>query len=173
MRSKHALERKDLDGLPLEAKLFAHGLGRVGLEAAGAGVWVIAEGFKGRPQGRGSPEADRIFCVKRLLTLMDEAARTCDGSKLRLLAYAVEQRKRTRAHDPLRATLALMKLGQHPLMTASKLQDALRHCYAKNELPDAQTIRKIAKGEFALDLPRNKAGAPKGARRKAGHRALR
>jgi len=48
MRSKHALERKDVAGLPLEAKLFAHGLGRVGLEAAGAGVWVIAEGWASR-----------------------------------------------------------------------------------------------------------------------------
>src|SRR5437660_12937355 len=103
-RNKDSFEKNELDGSSWRRKAFAYKFGKAGAKALRAGVWPIAETFKRRPSG-----ISRERAIEKLIALMDEAARTHDGTKLRLLAYAVEARKYCSAHDPLRATLLSLK----------------------------------------------------------------
>ena len=180
-RRNDSFEKGELNGRPWLAQLFCHGFGREGLKAAEAGVWSIAEAFKGRP----SAGITRQRAVEKLVALMDEAAKSSDGTKLRLLAYAVEQRKYSRSHDPLRTTLLMMKppgevlrgvridSPDFPPAPAADVQRMIRPAYAPGQVPTLKNIRHVALAEFGIQLPKGKPGAPKGARRKSVLRARR
>ncbi len=177
-KTKGSFEKKELAGLSSWQKAFAFKFGKEGAKALEAGVWPIAETFKGRPSGFSIESA-----TKRLIKLMEEAARDKDGTKLRLLAYAVEARKLCNVHDPLRAMILSMKAPDplYPGMvctplnaprTAKTIQDALRHVYTRDSLPTLKNIRELAV-ELEVKLLKRKPGAPPGVRRKTQHRANR
>lgn len=177
-KTKGSFEKKELAGFSSWQKAFAFKFGKEGAKALRAGVWPIAETFKGRPSGISKESATR-----RLIKLMDEAARTSDGTKLRHLAYAVEARKYSNVHDPLRATLLSMKAPDplykgmecSPLnapQTAEVIQDRIRNNYPRGEVPTLKNIREAAR-ELGVTLLPQKRGAPPGVRRKSQHRAKR
>ncbi len=177
-KTKGSFEKKELAGLSSWVKALAFKYGKEGAKALEAGVWPIAETFKGRATGISIESA-----TKRLVKLMEEAARGKDGTKLRLLAYAVEARRLSNIHDPLRAMILSMKAPDHlypgmvctPLnapRTAEAIQDALRHVYTPDSLPTLKNIREVAV-ELDVKLLKRKPGAPPGIGRKTQHRAKR
>ncbi len=174
-RTEGSFEKKELAGRSPLRIAMAYKFGKKGMDALRAGVWPIAETFKGRASGISKQSA-----TVGLIELMEEAARTSDGTKLRLLADAVEARKYCNAHDPLRATIfAMLPLRMfgiespaEPPRTAEEIQDSIRSAYPPGEVPTLKTVREVAV-ELGVTLTKKKRGAPPGVRRKSPNRAKR
>ena len=175
-RKKGSFEKAELTGAGDFGKAMGFKFGKIGEKLLFAGVWCIAEAFKGRELQTGM---DKTEATEELIEIMEEAARNCDGAKLRLLAEAVEQCKLCNAHDPLRAYLLTMKEmhfgpkivfpARTPPKTAQEVQDDIKSCYPRNGLPSLKNIHEVAR-ELFVTLAKAKSGAPPGAPRKSPRR---
>ena len=177
MKTKGNFEQKELAEASYLRRAFAYKFGKHGEAAWKNRVWIIAETFKGKFTGISKEKA-----IKRLVSIVEEAAKAKDGTKLRALAEAIEMHKISNQHDPLRQILlgiSPMKPdwekqgGQNSMRTAEQVQDDIRKLYSPGEVPTLKNIREIARNEFQFELQRKKSGAPPGVRRKPVHRAQR
>ena len=184
-KSKNSFEKKELAGKGRLEKAFAYKFGKKGLEALFSGVLCISEAFKGRELETGM---DKKEATEELIKLMEDAARKCDGTKLRLLADTVEARKLSNSHDPLRVfflsmlpiTYSMKAVDKQldniviPELTAPKtaeeVQDSIGNSYPKGEVPSLKNIREVAR-ELGVTLVKAKSGAEPGIPRKPLHRA--
>ena len=166
-KTEGSFEKNELTDKGWFGKAMAYKFGKKGIEALEDGVWCIAEAFKGRELTTGM---DKTEAKEELILLMEEAARKCDGRRLRLLAYAVEARKQSSVHDPLRAWILTMAPHRtfgvefpaaRPPQTAQEIQDSIRRFYPPGEVPTPKNIREVA-CELGVTLPKKKSGAPKG-----------
>jgi hypothetical protein len=179
-RRNNSFEKGELDGLSLTEKMLAYGLGKTHIpNPAGRGGVIyfnietaqIAENFmRGPHTGK-----QRRIAKAMLVALMEEAAQTNDGTKLRLLANWVEERKYSKEHDPLRFVLLMMICGDESdksPKTAEQIQDLLQEKYPPGKMPTLKNIREVA-AKIGVTLLKAKVGAPKGVSRKPVHRAKR
>ena len=170
-------EQKELSNATPLRRAAAYKFGKNGLKAMEMGVWTIAQAFRRSPTaGMDIEEATR-----RLIELMEDSAKTKNGEKLRLLAYAIEAHPICNQHDPLRAHLnspaiqnflGLSKSADKEtrLKTAEEVQDSIRPCYKKGAVPTLKNIHEVAR-QLAVTLQRKKPGVTPGVRRKAQNRA--
>lgn len=181
-RQKNSVEKTISDLSPRD-QLFAVNFGRKGLEAIQAGVYFIAQWLWALAECKSMlPNASMDELRKQAVTLVRdqsaqleallfEAAHQQDGTKLRILADAIEVSGPRQPHDPTESILLAAKHGAKPMLAPDVVEYVRKTCPKKT--PTEKTVHNKAK-KLDATLAKGKTGPVKGTKqRRSFHRSRR